>query len=165
MPVIWRYETLRSQAKLNPDRLLYYKTDTHWNAVGALIGLDGIFEALGMPTLAPEEYPVEVSGTTTGDMANVAALYAVLPPEETYQVPGYDTLFEKDDRIVRVIGDSFSEYYMPYLEARFQGCWREHIDTFDPAIAEQPGCDILILEFNERSLDTMLSILSNFYTP
>ena len=80
-------------------------------------------------------------------------------------MPGYDTLFEKDDRIVRVIGDSFSEYYMPYLEARFQGCWREHIDTFDPAIAEQPGCDILILEFNERSLDTMLSILSNFYTP
>ena len=98
-----------------------------------------------------------------GDMANVAALYAVLPPETSYEVPGYDQLFEKDDRVVRVIGDSFSEYYMPYLEARFAGCWREHIDTFDPALADQPGCDILILEFNERSLDTMLSILSNFY--
>ena len=163
VPVVWQYPTLRSQAKLHPERPLYYKTDTHWNAVGALIGLDGIFSALEMPTLAPEEYPVQASGTTTGDMANVAALYAVLPPETTYEVPGYDTLFEKDDRVVRVIGDSFSEYYMPYLESRFAGCWREHIDTFDPAIAEQPGCDILILEFNERSLDTMLSILSNFY--
>ena len=163
VPVVWQYPTLRSQAKLHPERPLYYKTDTHWNAVGALIGLDGVFSALEMPTLEPEEYPVQASGTTTGDMANVAALYAVLPPETTYEVPGYDTLFEKDDRVVRVIGDSFSEYYMPYLESRFSGCWREHIDTFDPAIAEQPGCDILILEFNERSLDTMLSILSNFY--
>lgn len=163
VPVIWRYDVLRSQAKLYPDRLLYYKTDTHWNAVGALIGLDGTLQALGLPTLEPEEYPVAVSGTTTGDMANVAALYAVLPPEATYEIPGYDTLFEKDSRVVRVIGDSFSEYYMPYLEARFSNCWREHIDTFDPALVDQPGCDILLLEFNERSLDTMLSILENFY--
>lgn len=58
VPVVWQYNTLRSQAKLYPDRLLYYKTDTHWNAFGALIGLDGIFDALGMPTLAPEEYPL-----------------------------------------------------------------------------------------------------------
>ena len=43
MPVVWRYDMLRSQARQNADRLLYYKTDTHWNAVGALIGLDGIF--------------------------------------------------------------------------------------------------------------------------
>ena len=162
VPVVWRYSTLRSQAKLYPDRLLYYKTDPHWNHLGALIGLDGIFEALGMPTLAPEEYPVAANGTTTGDMANVAALYAVLPPEDRYEVPGYDTLFEKDSRIVRVIGDSFSEYYMPYLEARFSGCWREHIDTFNPDIVNDPSCDILILEFNERSLDTMLRILENF---
>ena len=50
-----------------------------------------------------------------------------------------------------------------YLEDRFASCWREHIDTFDPAIAEYPACDILILEFNERSLDTMLRILENFH--
>ena len=49
VPVVWRYDMLRSQARQNADRLLYYKTDTHWNAVGALIGLDGIFEALDVP--------------------------------------------------------------------------------------------------------------------
>ena len=31
------------------------------------------------------------------------------------------------------------------------------------SLLKKSGCDILILEFNERSLDTMLSILSNFY--
>lgn len=162
VPVVWRYDMLRSQARQNADRLLYYKTDTHWNAVGALIGLDGIFEALDMPTRPADSYPVEVGGTTTGDMANVAALYASLPAEETYVVPGYDRMFEKDSRTVRVIGDSFSEYYMPYLQARFTNSWREHIDTFTTDVAEHPGCDILILEFNERSLDKLLAILEQF---
>ena len=136
VPVVWRYDMLRSQARQNADRLLYYKTDTHWNAVGALIGLDGIFEALDMPTR--------------------------LPAEETYVVPGYDRMFEKDSRAVRVIGDSFSEYYMPYLQARFTNSWREHIDTFTTDVAEHPGCDILILEFNDRSLDKLLAILEQF---
>ena len=162
VPVVWRYDVLRSQARQNPDRLLYYKTDTHWNAVGALIGLDGIFEALDMPTLPPESYPVDTEGTTTGDMANVAALYASLPAEERYVVPGYARMFEKDSRAVRVIGDSFSEYYMPYLQARFTNSWREHIDTFTLGVVEHPGCDILILEVNERSLDKLLAILDQF---
>ncbi len=61
-----------------------------------------------------------------------------------------------------MIRDSFSEAYMPYLEAHFSGCWREHIDIFNPDIVNDPPCDILILEFNERSLDTMLRILENF---
>ena len=162
VPVNWPYQELRRQARLNPDRLLYYKTDTHWNSIGALYGLDGIFDALGLPILQPGDYPVEPAGTTTGDMANVAALYASLPPEQTYTVPGYADLFAKDDRVVRVIGDSFSEYYMPYLEARFATTWREHIDwCFDPVVVEQPGCDILILEFNERSLDKLLAILDS----
>ena len=120
-----------------------------------------MFNALGLPTLQPGDYPVEPVGTTTGDMANVAALYASLPAEQTYTVPGYADLFAKDDRVVRVIGDSFSEYYMPYLEARFATTWREHIDSFDPALIDQPGCDILILEFNERSLDKLLTILES----
>lgn len=162
VPVVWRYDVLRSQARQNPDRLLYYKTDTHWNAVGALIGLDGIFEALDMPTLPPESYPVDTEGTTTGDMANVAALYASLPAEKRYVVPGYARMFEKDSRAVRVIGDSFSEYYMPYLQARFTNSWREHIDTFTLGVVEHPGCDILILEVNERSLDKLLAILEQF---
>ena len=57
MPVVWRYDMLRSQARQNADRLLYYKTDTHWNAVAQLIGLDGIFEALDMPTRPADSYP------------------------------------------------------------------------------------------------------------
>ena len=47
-------------------------------------------------------------------------------------------------------------------QARFTNSWREHIDTFTTDVAEHPGCDILILEFNERSLDKLLAILEQF---
>ena len=51
---------------------------------------------------------------------------------------------------------------MPYLQERFTNSWREHIDTFTMDVVDHPGCDILILEFNERSLDKLLAILEAF---
>lgn len=95
-------------------------------------------------------------------MANVAALYASLPAEETYVVPGYDRMFEKDSRTVRVIGDSFSEYYMPYLQARFTNSWREHIDTFTTDVAVHPGCDILIWSSTSAALTSCWQYWSSF---
>lgn len=86
----------------------------------------------------------------------------VCPPRRLTPYPATPQLFEKDGRAVRVIGDSFSEYYMPYLQARFTNSWREHIDTFTMDMVDHPGCDILILEFNERSLDKLLTILEAF---
>ena len=164
VPVVWRYDMLRSQARQNADRLLYYKTDTHWNAVGALIGLDGIFEALDMPTRPADSYPVEAGGTTPVTWQTWRRSTPVCPPTETYVRAGAMTrdVSRRTAVPVRVIGDSFSEYYMRTLQARFTNSWREHIDTFTMDVAGHPGCDILILEFNERSLDKLLAILEQF---
>jgi len=158
----WRGAELRTLALEEPDRLLFYKTDTHWNQLGALFSLDGALELLSLPTLPPDQYSFAPGAEITGDMSNVAALYDVLPTEQGLVPVGYDTLFAQDGRTVGVIGDSFSDYYMPLLAARFAGSWRQHINTFDASIVEEPGCDILILEANERSLDTLLAILEQF---
>lgn len=160
--VNWRRAELRSQARLS-DAPLYYRTDTHWTPLGALIGLDGILDQLGLPTLPPGEYLCREGEPVTCDMVNVAALYMILPEERETKVNGYAGLFAQDGRTVGVVGDSFSASYMPYLQARFASAWRLHIDDFDPALAEAPGCDILILEANERSLDKLLAILDNYY--
>lgn len=158
--VNWRYAELRSRARLGQP--LYYKADTHWTPVGALVGLDGVFEALGMEVLPPETYTHSEGLPVTCDMANVAALYMVLPEENEITVDHYSDLYGQDARVVGVIGDSFSEAYMPYLNARFAGAWRLHINDFDPGFVDNPGCQVLILEANERSLDTLLTIL-NYY--
>lgn len=160
VPVNWRYADLRSLARLGQP--LYYRADTHWTPVGALVGLDGIFEALGMTTLPTESYTLQEGPAMTCDMANVAALYMVLPEERQLIVADYADLYPQDSRVVGVIGDSFSEYYMPYLDARFAGAWRLHIDDFDPGFVENPGCDLLILEVNERNLNRLLEILDLF---
>ena len=60
------------------------------------------------------------------------------------------------------LGTAAATYCVPYLPARFTNSWREHIDTFTMDVAGHPGCDILILEFNERSLDKLLAILEQF---
>lgn len=162
VPVNWAYQPLCAAVKADPQRLLYFKTDTHWNHAGALLSLDGILGTLGMETRPFEEYTLVTGELHTGDMANVAALYTALPTEFDYVVQGYDTMFEPDGRSIGVVGDSFSEYYMPYLRARFSNAWRLHINDIYPELAQTPDCDILILEVTERNLDQLIRVLAMF---
>lgn len=159
--VNWQYQALRAQALAAPEQLLYYKTDTHWNRAGALLSLDGVFAALGLPTRPFADYTFATGEPATGDMAGVAALYGQLPPDDTVWVEGYAGLFpEKDPRTVGVYGDSFSWLYPEFLAVRFAGCWREELDAFTPEAVAQAGCDILILEATERNVDKLLALLA-----
>lgn len=160
VPVSWQYQALRERAVDNPGQPLYYKTDTHWNQAGALLGLDGVLAAAGMEVADFSAYHFVEDGTHSGDMANVAALYTMLPPDPEYKADNYSGMYEVDNRTVGVIGDSFSEAYMPYLEQRFAAAWRAHIDTLAPEMAHNPGCDLLILEVTERTLDQLIGVLT-----
>lgn len=162
VPVNWSYAAQRARIEAGGGPALYYKTDTHWTDAGALLSLDGILAALGMDTPLFESYDFEPGYPHTGDLANVAALYRTLPDEPELTAVNYAGLVETDPRTVGVIGDSFSEYYMPYLEQRFAGSWRQALDTLTPALAADPGCDILIVEATERTIDTLLEQLAAF---
>ena len=77
----------------------------------------------------------------TGDLANVAALYTILPADTDYAAANYAALYEQDPRTVGVLGDSFSEYYMGYLSRRFAASWRDtYENALTPALTEAPGC-------------------------
>lgn len=161
--VSWQYPALRAQALADPGQPLYFKTDTHWNSAGALIGLDGALAAAGLDTLPFDWYDLVQDGTQTGDLANVAALYTILPADPEYTAANYAALYPQDARTVGVLGDSFSEYYMDYLGLRFAGCWRDTYENgLNAATAADPGCDILILQVAERKLDTVLALLAQF---
>ena len=162
VPINWRCSLLRSQARLYPDRLLYYKADGHWNALGALLSLDGILEELNLPTRLPTEYQTKPVGTLTGDMAYATSLYDSVPDETCWQISEYETMFPADSRTVRVFGDSFGEEYMPFLQCRFAQVQWERLECFDASLLDDPDCQILILECNERNLDKLLDIVENF---
>ena len=160
LTVVYSAKKLREAALADPTQLLYFKTDTHWNHTGALLALDDVLAAAGLTVPDFTAYDFQVSGQQTGDMANVAALYGILPAEDDYRPTAYT--FAPDGRTVGVVGDSFSEYYMTYLEQRFAGSWRQALDTLTPALAAAPGADLLILEITERSLDSLEALLAAF---
>ena len=162
VPVNWSYAAVRAQALADPDTLLYFKTDTHWNHAGALFGLDGALAAAGVETLPFSAYELGDNGVQTGDLANVAALYAVLPDEHDLAAVNYAALYQADPRTVGVVGDSFSGYYQLYLQQRFAGSWYQEPETLTPELAAEPGCDILILSVTERNLDLLLTLLGRF---
>ena len=163
MPVSWQYPALRARALADPEQPLYFKTDTHWNSAGALLGLDGALAAAGLDAVPFARYDLAQTGSQTGDLANVAALYTLLPADPEYAAVNYADLYAQDPRTVGVLGDSFSSYYMGYLSQRFAGSWRDTYENLlSPALAADPGCDILILQVTERKLDTLLGLLTQF---
>ena len=106
--------------------ILYYKTDTHWNALGAYVALDGFFKAMfhtGLPECTFTE-----AGKFYGDLIDIGG-YSYFQVEE-----GDNFVFTwRDehlkpfvDKSVLVLGDSFSLALMPYLEGVFKGVHRIH---------------------------------------
>lgn len=137
---------------------LYFKTDTHWNHAGALIALNQVLDAAGVETSRFVDYDIRKEGVQTGDMANVAAIYNIFPQEDDYMPFNYS--YPMDRRTVLVYGDSFSEYYMVYLGQRFDNAWRDALENLDRNSLPEAGADIIIIEANERSFDTLSRILT-----
>ena len=140
--VSWQYPALRARALADPDQPLYFRTDTHWNSAGALIGLDGrpdggrsamsrLFRLLHCPERHPDRGPGQCGGAV----------------HDSARRPGVHrrqlcrALSAQDARTVGVLGDSFSEYYMAYLSRAvcrlLAGGRREPALT--PALVAGPG--------------------------
>lgn len=136
---------------------LFFKTDTHWNHAGALAALDDVLQRIGGETQRFVDYDFHVNGTQSGDLANVSALYTRLEADPDYYPTNYSPV--RDRRSVIVYGDSFSEYYMPYLTSQFDNAWRDALANLDRNTLPDCGADIVIIEANERSFETLCEVL------
>lgn len=152
--VIYTPERLSAHSR---EAQLYFKYDTHWNNMGALLALDGVLEQLGLETLPFAQYGFVQNGGQQGDMANVAALYNILEVEPNYLPENYP--FPADDRRVQVFGDSFSEYYMEFLSRRFSAANRSALTDLTPEAALGSDADVVLVEANERSVQGLFAQL------
>ncbi|MCR5250492.1 MAG: hypothetical protein K6E50_07800 [Lachnospiraceae bacterium] len=75
------------QAKNETEAPLWYKTDTHWNDLGAYVGSRELLGTLGIELPALSECTVEAGEPTSGDLARILHL---------------ESLFEKKDREYRI---------------------------------------------------------------
>lgn len=136
--------TLRAAKEKN--RLLYFRTDTHWNALGAYVAFSGFAKMAGVP--APDVSFTQ-GGITPGDILRDIIGISNLPNFPLHPGDSWDDVRSKDrawtetkidglhnpafgqpstvnnpkalsDKYAWVIGDSFTTYLRPYFNATFR---------------------------------------------
>lgn len=171
--------------KLKKEKIIYYKTDTHWNRFGAFAVYQVIINRIreDFPELSPpyqiSDYNIENKLDFEGD------LVSLLDMKNTFSRNSFSlTLKEPNNNVVLNIGDvmeletsflyyentdqskprmllyrdSFGEYLKPYLAEHFSYTgvvWGQQLNE-KRILQEKP--DILVQEIMERFIDKLLEL-------
>ena len=134
----------------------YFKTDTHWNFLGALVARNEIVSAVGRPEWTMDVNRVFRGMRRTYGESDLPRLLGVLNdvPEDQHAVIDVSSYPAAEAPIVLVLGDSFTGNFFPMI-------WR---NGGKPVFIENSGCmvdlaaiaahnpSIVILSIAERSL-------------
>ena len=125
------YDPTKRLVEAKTSGILYYRTDTHWNARGAYEAFEGFREWAGLPVLPPLSFAQSVAHS--GDLVDIGG-YKSFPLSAgdnfTLHWSAFPELQEKDGLISNthaasnktawVFGDSFVEALRPYIIAEFK---------------------------------------------
>jgi hypothetical protein len=147
------------------DRLVYARTDTHWNAFGAFLAyqktLGHLFKSF--PEVSPREisdYVLSIEPNQgAGDLAFMLSLNGKLEDEEV-KMKWKGNRFPQKPKIPKavVFHDSFVEAIRSFLEPHFDQVifqpWGS--EGFDYALIEKEKPEVVIFEVTERRLDALV---------
>ncbi len=170
----WR-DALRKAAAEDP-RLLYHKTDTHWNGDGAMLGYQTLMQTIGLDDFGFAEAVRTETCDWDGDLWDMLspaekkpdqnAVYAI---PQTYRYVG--RMRSIDDLTIRttcengtgsllMFRDSFGRALIPLLGERFAECEFLRANSIPLDMLETETPDVVVYELVERNLDQLLT-----YTP
>ena len=174
--IVYPYEQLM-EAKNELPINIWYKTDTHWNNVGAYVGARELLAELGIiiPKITDESIKIVTGDNTSGDLAGMLNLNKQLSHNDyQYTVEGYnkhnmetiDWNFQEtfiyrssnaDPRKIYVIRDSFSTALAQYIGSQFNESYLRHGNTYtyDDLLSQDP--DIVVYETVERYADVLMN--------
>ena len=166
IPVLFPYEAL---LRAKADYTVYYRHDTHWNAMGGLVGAEELRLSLGM---APYALPADAVTEFCPPSGDLVALGGLDPDEYADDVdyridyrpnvtvtesPCPDaplvrrfTASEGSDERFCLVGDSFREALVPFLSRDFKTSTFVHHDAIAAAAEDVRQADVLVLESVER---------------
>ncbi len=163
---------------------IFYRTDTHWNAIGGWFAARAIVDRIPdqhMHPLPDTVVPTALTKTILdgGDLARMLGLAKDLPEEDWWPTPAsaalhddsnapltwktLDVIFRKDVIAMRPNGgltavifrDSFGEALIPWLSPTFgRTVWRWDYG-FDHALIERERPSVVIQQLVERKLTTI----------
>ena len=166
IPVLYPYEAL---LRAKADYMGYYRHDTHWNAMGGLVGAEELRLSLGMAPYALSADAVTEFRPPSGDLVALGGLdpdeYAddvdyridYRPNVTVTESPCPDaplvqrfTASEGSDERFCLVGDSFREALVPFLSRDFKTSTFVHHDAIAAAAEDVRQADVLVLESVER---------------
>lgn len=174
--VVYPYDELM-QAKESLEENIYYKTDTHWNKIGAYVGATALMRELGieMPDILSDEVTITTGNNRSGDLANMLNLKKQLTyADHEYTVEGYDAhnvetiepgletadIFHAegaDQRKIYVCCDSFAGYMSSYIGSQFTDTYIRHRNTYTYEVFVEQNPDIFVYETVERYIGNLSS--------
>lgn len=166
----WR-GVLRSAAETD-SRLLYHKTDTHWNGDGAMIAYQTLMQTLSLDDFGFADTARTETCDWEGDLWKMLSPGKENPDQNAvYDVPQtYRTLrrmHSLDDLTIQTVcengngslmmfRDSFGRALIPLLAERFASCTFLRGNALPLDMLETNPADYVVVELVERNIDHLL---------
>lgn len=131
---------------------LYYKTDTHWNHIGAFVGVQEIFRELHGICMTPDTVEFkEMQTDFAGDLAVIAGVADKYALDTVYEfIPETVDAGQKREETAVVVGDSFGGFLSVIAGGYYKEVYWIDTDDFNVSMLEEYEPDILIWESVER---------------
>ncbi len=148
---------------------MYYKTDSHWNHLGAYFGYKSLFDKLNIQS---KEYTFLETYHPGGDLAGMLSIdylmyekdykssTDILSQSDCNPIYSKDSFYcetnENSKRLV-MYRDSFSIWLVPYVKQHFsRSVYLWGTANLDLNLIEKEKADIVIIQMVERHLDNLL---------
>ncbi len=152
------------EAKESVKENICYKTDTHWNALGAYAGSRELCAALGvdLPPLNDPSYSIADSGSYSGDLARLVHLEKFLRERE-YTISGFEnTAVAVDEDEIEYVSengkdlrvylyrDSYADAMIEYVGSAFSATRFAYFNSYSYEDLEAFKPDVFVYEGVER---------------
>lgn len=134
------------------DYPLFYKTDTHWNHIGAFVGVQEIFKELYGTFTTPDM--VQFNETQTdfaGDLSVIAGVSDQYAMDTVYE---FDSATadpaQKREETAIVVGDSFGGFLSVIARGYYEEVHWIDTDDFNVSMLDELEADVVIWESVER---------------
>lgn len=168
-------DLMAAKQTLGAEKLLYHKTDTHWNNLGGYVGARSLLQAMGIDIPAPDDTSLTIvqENDVPGDLSHMMGVTPSEGAGDNFDVTGYDKhesecLEHNDMQIIRyqavgvdkrkifVHHDSFSGCMEPVISSLFDNSVLVHKEYYQPYMVDDENPDIFIYEMVEKNVPERL---------
>lgn len=141
--------------KAKKKKQVYYKSDTHFNQIGAFLTVQALKDKIDGNTDSLKNVKFDkVMNNYSGDLARLCDMQDTFNNDTQYQLDAatVNTKIKSNKRVL-VIGDSFSEVMQSIMSQYFAEVKTVNIWSFEPSLLDEYKPDVVVWEHAERYTD------------